>query len=166
MGHSQPIAARVLIYVNKVYASQYYDMINGRLTIRILPFSLPLLGWLVVIFWLSSQSEPPGSDTMLTAQWFWGQTDLVAHFIEYSVLSIMFCIALFSLEGIRRTNYVYLGAALFCLAVGIADEVLQSSVPGRSSSFFDLVADVLGAISTLGVLVFVKMIYRRCQLPR
>jgi VanZ like family len=72
--------------------------------------------------------------------------DKLAHFAYYGAIGALLAIAL----GRRW----FLGALLFVALLGALDEWNQFYIPGRQSSFFDWLADVLGA-------VFALYLYRR-----
>lgn len=76
--------------------------------------------------------------------------DKLAHFAYYGAIAALLAIAL----GRRW----FLGALLFVALLGALDEWNQFYIPGRQSSFFDWLADVLGAVSALYV-------YRRWLVP-
>jgi hypothetical protein len=72
----------------------------------------------------------------------WGPPwDKVAHFAYYGAIAALLAIAL----GRRW----FLGALLFVALLGALDEWNQFYIPGRESSFFDWLADVLGAVAAL-----------------
>lgn len=72
----------------------------------------------------------------------WGAPwDKLAHFGYYGTIAALLAIAL----GRRW----FLGALLFVALLGALDEWNQFYIPGRESSFFDWLADVLGAVSAL-----------------
>jgi hypothetical protein len=72
--------------------------------------------------------------------------DKFAHIAAYGILAI----TVFHAFGprIRRLNPRWLTATviLFCVLYGVSDEYHQSFVPGRTPSFFDLLADGFGAV--------------------
>lgn len=90
------------------------------------------VAWVVGLFALSSWSVGDGG---LDFWWRFPHDDKVAHGLLYAVLGGLLRIATGSL------------AATLALAgaVGLADELLQSTVPGRSADPLDWVADVGGA---------------------
>jgi VanZ family protein len=98
-----------------------------------------------IIFFLSSR---PGDSIHLPDI---ADLDKILHSLVYGVLALA---ALFAVpEHKYQTNpfRTSLLVVLFCLLYGISDEFHQSFVPGRFPSFFDLVADTVGA----AVVVFV-----------
>ena len=72
----------------------------------------------------------------LSAPW-----DKAAHFLYYGAIGALMAHAL----GRRW----YWGALLAVALLGALDEWNQFSIPGRQSSFFDWLADVLGALTSI-----------------
>ena len=70
-------------------------------------------------------------------------SDKVAHFGEYLVLSAML-VVVFSAKFSRRV--AILGAVIFASTFGVFDEIHQSFVPNRDSSYLDMLADCCGSI--------------------
>lgn len=100
---------------------------------------VPVLLYVAFILWLSSAPRPiPGIR-------YFPWMDKVVHVVEYGPLGGLLA------RAWRRSSpswpwrwvqgFGFLGAAL----VGFIDERLQASVPGRISSPWDLVMDLLGA---------------------
>ncbi len=97
---------------------------------------LPLLLWMGLIFFFSSQSSLPGP------QEFWLDFLLhkIAHIIVYAVLYILMYRAI-NVKHISRNWWLPL---LFSLIYAMSDEFHQSFVPGRVSNWRDLGYDGLG----------------------
>ncbi len=109
----------------------------------------PLILWMGLIFYLSSQSSFPIRPTGI-----WDMIDdYVAHVALYAVLGGL-AFRAFHAEGISPKQAAWM-ALVFCVAYGVSDEWHQSFVPNRTPSVLDLVADTLGA----GLAVW--MAYRR-----
>jgi VanZ family protein len=70
-----------------------------------------------------------------------------AHVVAYGVLAAAALLAMCGVRPLRRVDAVI--AVAITVAYGLVDELHQSLVPGRVSSFMDLAADAAGA--TLGV---------------
>jgi VanZ family protein len=93
-----------------------------------------------MIFYLSHQ---PGDSAKLPQ--FVG-IDKLAHVIVYGILAGAF---LYSLQPFTHdSNYAVAAfvVVLFCILFGISDEFHQSFIPARNVSFWDVVADGLGAL--------------------
>ena len=87
---------------------------------------------MVVIFYLSSQSDP-GADIGPVLRVF-------AHAGEFAALASLWAWALAPAAGRRAVA----AAAAIALAYAITDEIHQSSVPGRDADPLDVVADAAG----------------------
>jgi VanZ family protein len=96
--------------------------------------ALAAVAWVVGLFVLSSWS--PGAGT-LDFRWRFPHDDKAVHALLYAVLGGLTRIA----TGRLATTLALAGA------VGVADELLQSTVPGRSADPLDWVADVAGAFA-------------------
>ena len=98
-----------------------------------------------IIFFLSHQ---PG-DFVQLPQFF--EIDKFAHLIAYGCLAGTF---LYGLQPFLNTyNNKFVAAiivVLLCVLFGISDEFHQSFIPGRSVSFWDVVADGFGAVLVVG----------------
>ncbi len=101
-------------------------------------YRLLALLWMAIIFYLSSQSQLPITDT------FDGQ-DKVTHFLAYALLAFLTARGLGSWQGGLSGRQV-VGVALFVTLYGASDELHQMTVPGRDASVWDLCADSLGGI--------------------
>jgi len=101
----------------------------------------PVVVYAVMIIGVSSI---PGSS--LSVDWIWSW-DKLLHACEYSVLGALLARAL----CMRLAPWVAFPLAVICAAAfGACDEWYQTSVPGRTGTPFDAVADLVGA--TLGAL--------------
>jgi hypothetical protein len=94
--------------------------------------ALAALVWAAGLFTLSSWSV---GDAALDFWWRFPHDDKVVHTMLYAVLG-----------GLLRVATGRVGAAAAIAgAVGAADELWQSTIPGRSADPLDWLADVLGA---------------------
>lgn len=107
---------------------------------------LAFLGYLGVIFYLSSLSSVPVPE-------LFPQIDKVIHLTAYLILGFLSRNAFDSI-GIKLGTWPFLVAALY----GVSDEYHQSFVPGRDCSLYDWIADCAGCV--LGV-YFVFPVIRR-----
>ena len=101
---------------------------------RFLAFA-PALAWALTILWLGSQPS-------LSSPVDFPLVDKVGHLGMFGVLGILLAFGLHR-AGVRASIAWPL---LFGIAVGALDELHQRSVPGRSSDWRDLVADVAGCV--------------------
>lgn len=104
----------------------------GSRALRWLPAAL----WALLIFSLSSQSTLPSPKIV--------DFDKLMHFGAFAVQGALVALAL-TRPGERLSQRLAVVAAAIAALYGAADEFHQAFVPGRQSSGFDLVADVLGA---------------------
>lgn len=96
--------------------------------------ALPAVAWAAGVWWLSSRSDPPGSGLLDIPH-----LDKVAHAGLFFVQAV-----LLRLAGLRVVPTLLVASGL-----GVADELHQATVPGRTPDVADLAADVAGAV--LGV---------------
>jgi len=105
----------------------------------------PVLAVMAVIFWLSSLSQPFGSDP----GWFDEVIGVTGHFGEYGLLALAWRWAL-------RRQWPDLGHAAWIalaltLAFALSDEFHQTFVPGRFADPMDIFTDLAGAVTALGL---------------
>tara|TARA_B110000003_G_scaffold226516_1_gene227511 strand:- start:610 stop:957 length:348 start_codon:yes stop_codon:yes gene_type:complete len=70
--------------------------------------------------------------------------DKIIHFIEYAIWGIL---------GVRSNYKIFNSVNIFVLLFGlifcVLDELYQSTIPGRDSSIYDVIADFIGIFSSL-----------------
>ncbi len=104
---------------------------------------LPLIGWMVLIFALSSRSTLIEIEDDAGEKLFYK----ISHIIAYAMLAWLWWRAL-SLE--RRTGWPALfGALILSVLYAISDEVHQSFVPGRYPGLYDVLFDISGALAMI-----------------
>ena len=106
---------------------------------------LPLIAYLVLIFTLSSMQRLRPPFGFLNA-------DKVIHMSEYAVLGWLTGRALHTVprfEGIAISGLLAIAVGA---TVGMADELYQSTIPGREASILDWSADFMGV--TLSQIVY------------
>lgn len=101
----------------------------------------PLCGYAGLIFYLSSQPHPEEDLPSFVGLF----SDKVLHGIEYAVLGGLCYRALRWGTNESWGSAALPLAVLFASLYGISDEVHQSFVPFRESSWLDWVADTIGA---------------------
>jgi VanZ family protein len=107
------------------------------------------LSYMSIIFLLSSLSypkQPFPSEPYIP---------VIEHIIEYAVLGFLLSIALKKGSGRLQKRMVLL-AILLAAVYGISDEVHQFFVPGRTASFYDVLADSVGAVMGSAVRILLK----------
>ncbi len=118
---------------------------------------MPLIGWVVMIFGLSSVPS------LSTDTEFPRGFDKVAHFFEYAVLVILVHRGL-SYETGARGVVTFVIVAATCIGVAGLDELYQSFIPGRDSSIMDIVADTSGiALGTVAAVLMVVRLKKKAE---
>ncbi|MDZ7707137.1 MAG: VanZ family protein [Trueperaceae bacterium] len=92
---------------------------------------VPAVAWAAGVWWLSSRSDPPGSGLLDLPQ-----LDKVGHAGLFFVQTV-----LLRLAGLRVVPALLVAAGL-----GVADELHQGAVPGRTPQLADFAADLAGAV--------------------
>ena len=108
----------------------------------LLTHGLPVLAYVALIFVISAQPnlKPPLQ---------FDNSDKLYHLAEYGGLGLLLARAIRATG--RFAHGVHAGLAALCVGIVIAtaDEMFQSTVPGRIASGFDLMADTLGLIAAV-----------------
>ncbi|HIA13529.1 MAG TPA: antibiotic resistance protein VanZ [Nitrospirales bacterium] len=119
---------------------------------------LVFLGYATVIFYLSSQSEPP----RLPFPVFPG-LDKIVHACEFGLFGLVVFWAVgcsFQTLSVRSKGIV---SVVISVLYGVSDEIHQTFVPMRLGDPFDVLADAAGAV---GVLIAFRIIHgSRCDGP-
>ena len=107
---------------------------------------LPVLLYITIIIVLSAQPflRPPIE---------FRESDKLYHLLEYLGLGLLLARATRASAGAWRPLTVALLATSCGILVGTSDEYLQSFIPGRDSSGYDLLADTAG-------LALAQIVYR------
>ena len=105
------------------------------MNLRIWLFRALTLGWMALIFFLSSQPDVPAPE-------LFSQQDKVAHLLVFGVLGLLLAFAL-TPPAAASWRRVLLITALVTV-YGITDELHQYFVPGREASALDVLADGVG----------------------
>ncbi|UCE66861.1 MAG: VanZ family protein [Candidatus Zixiibacteriota bacterium] len=108
------------------------------------PF-IPAMLWAVMIFIVSSIPD------LSTPSLGFKFTDKMAHFGEFFFLGLLVTHA-FSKWNISPVKVFWISACVSGL-YGVMDEFHQLFVPGRQTDGFDMLADILGAVSASGIYV-------------
>lgn len=109
-----------------------------------------MLAVMGTIFFLSHQ---PGETLLLPDV---PDIDKLLHSLAYGVLAATTLYAVSKSSTGRypgRTGALVIG---FCLAYGLSDEFHQSFIPGRLPSFWDVGADLLGAVVVVSIWLYLK----------
>lgn len=110
---------------------------------------MPLLIYWIILFILTSLPSNKLPEI--------GLSDKIEHFGAYLVLSFLLNMAFRFQKKIKlfseRPN---LYSFLFVFIYGIFDEIHQAFIPGRYCDLFDLIADTIGAILGLIIILFLS----------
>lgn len=106
---------------------------------------LPVLLWMGIIFYLSSQTEKNLKSLFpFLDQFDWG------HYVAYFVLAALFFFAM----NYPRKRLTKVVIVILCLFYGVTDEFHQSFVAGRTPDVFDLLNDTIGATLAMILALF------------
>ncbi|MFL5318973.1 MAG: VanZ family protein [Myxococcaceae bacterium] len=119
---------------------------------RFAVYALPILFWMGLIFFLSSQSKLPTPNV--------SHFDKFAHAGVYGLLGLLLARALRG-YGVSPKSAVIIGI-IAASCYGASDEIHQIYTPGRTPDVFDWVADTFGA--SLGAAFWYALYTRRPQL--
>lgn len=115
----------------------------------------PVCAYAALIFFLSSQSHPEDN----LPAFLFDFSDKVVHGIEYAVLGMLCYRALRGGSVVSWRQHVIPMAILLASLYGASDEIHQSFVPFRDSSWLDWVADTIGA--AIGILAIHRVAHVR-----
>lgn len=114
-------------------------------------FKIAFYVWVVILFTLTSipKLQSPLDDSL--------NIDKLAHFIVYMIFAYLF------MKMFEQDQYIQKLKLLSILAViiPIFDELHQIPIPGRSFSYFDILADFLGFLT---VIIYFKIKLKRSKL--
>lgn len=114
----------------------------------------------MVVLWLSSSRTPtPRPPSVQRALLHNG-----AHVVAYCALGAAWLLALLPSEGARLaavSRRVIAAALALSVGYGVVDELHQSFVPGRHSSFWDVLCDALGAVLAVLLVLWIVSGERR-----
>ncbi len=86
-----------------------------------------------------------------------GLSDKVNHLMAYFVLSVLVYLTLiFQRKSSFLFNYAPVATLIISTFYGIADELHQMLIPGRSAEVLDWVADAFGAVLGILLVYFLK----------
>ena len=123
-------------------------MIQDSKLYRLTWYWIPTLGYCIVIFGLSSSSKA------VTIPSFYG-ADKVLHGIEYAILGLLLARSIFSSKPRFSNRSLIVLIVTLATLYGISDEIHQAFVPGRTASFWDVLAD--GSGSLIGAFFYLRI---------
>jgi len=104
----------------------------------LLYYWLPLIAWMGIIFWSSSQAQPID----LPESWLEELVGKAGHVIGYAGLGLLWRRAL---AAHRLTSEPQMLAFVLTVLYAISDEYHQTFVPGRNGTPVDVLIDAAGA---------------------
>ena len=105
---------------------------------------IPMICIMGIIFYLS---HLPGDAVRLP---LFPGIDKLAHVFAYGCLAGTFLYSLQPYIHNSNRSVIAVVVVMFCIIWGIGDEFHQSFIPGRSVSYWDVVADGVGAFLVVG----------------
>ncbi len=124
---------------------------------------VPLLVWASLISALSSIAastlDSASASVDRTTSTSFLTNPRFVHPAEYAVLAIL-VVRVVGAYAFRRGALLWITAMAITVVYGVADELHQSFVPGRSSSLNDVGFDALGALGGLVVAAAIAMVSR------
>jgi len=119
-------------------------------------YGFATLVWSTVILWASLTPDPPGR------QFFdipFG--DKMVHFAGYALLCWLAAMSLRKAARHYRTGTLIAVPLTFSLVFGILNELIQTSIGGRSYESSDIIANTLGAVSVQAVFMYMQLRSKR-----
>lgn len=110
---------------------------------------LPVFIDAALIFYFSSLPVPPLIIEIIPETLIW-------HMIEYAILSFLLFRALNNTNSTVLRNNSTLLAITIATLYGVIDEAHQLFVPGRTFSYYDMIADFIGSSFILTKMLFLK----------
>lgn len=98
------------------------------------------------IFFFSSQSSVPGTGEI-------SFLPVVYHFVVFFLFGFFLLIAIKGNKKLKISHIIF--ALIFSIIYAVSDEFHQSFVPGRDSSFRDILIDIAGIVLALLVSVYI-----------
>lgn len=124
------------------------------------PAALLTLSYCSLIFWLSSQPDPP------VVSGLFPHFDKVQHVIAFGLLTALVATGMLRSERRHPLARLFWAPLLFTISFGLVDEAHQHFVPGRHVDPFDIVANSTGAFLAQAALLRGLYGYRLDQLFR
>ena len=124
------------------------------------PAALLTLSYCSLIFWLSSQPDPP------VVSGLFPHFDKVQHVIAFGLLTALVATGMLRSAWRHPPARLFWVPLLFTVGFGLVDEVHQHFVPGRHVDPLDIVANSAGALLAQAVLLRGVYGYRLDQLFR
>ena len=126
----------------------------GQRTRNIVLYWLPLILWMAVIYWLSAQPKLPHPARKLGLSDY--LFDYSAHAFTFGFLAILAWRVITVYPSVLPNALVSspsLSTAAFAATYALCDEIHQIFVPGRWATLRDWLADLVGILMAVGLLI-------------
>ncbi len=120
--------------------------------VLLLQYHLPVILYALTIITISSWSH------LKTPQIRFLAFDKIAHFFEYAIFAFLAVRSFSHISQKITKNSAFLLTGLFIVIFALFDEYFVQSLSRRTSSVYDVLADVVGAFLLLGVLWYKEKI--------
>jgi VanZ family protein len=104
---------------------------------------LSLASMVVLVAMIFIGGEQPGAGALFAPPW-----DKVVHVLVYGSIAV--------LAGLAFPRLSRVGVLLVVAAIGGCDELHQAFLPGREAGLPDLLADIIGAVAFLPILILLR----------
>jgi len=164
----------LLVYTTLGVVPGVWDFIDGLLGGNgafVVMALLVAAGLVVLLHMVFIKKERDAKEYLLFMLFLWAYLALgkiarmpveKVHMIEYSILGFMAYNALkIDLDRYEWKLYIY--GAVFCLVIGVVDEVIQGILPNRVFDFRDIFINVVSSFTVLAVIRF--NILKKSQKP-
>ncbi len=126
-------------------------MINKKTCILIVPVVI----YSALIYYLSNQSRLPMPDIGILG---W---DKLMHFVAYFIYGICMQLAVIASLVKKSEKYQIFIVVLLSSLFAFSDEIHQSFVPGRDADIYDVLADLLGILTSMLLFKRTEQIVKR-----
>jgi len=139
---------------------------------RIMKYWLPSLLWMIFIFPAGNRvlSSPILYRVIVSLmEWLWPNITFeiielcytvvrkLLHIVEYGILAFLLFRSFRGSSQLRWKFQWALYASLIAMCYAILDEILQSFIPSRNGSLFDVLMDGIGVIFCLGIIYLINL---------
>ncbi len=126
-------------------------------TTSTLDYRIPFFIWMAVILSVSSIPEPTLQKVGFSVK------DYLAHGVEYSILGFL-SLRLVRAEG-KKLPWSWLLVVLVAFCMGAVDETYQRLIPGRTPSWSDFAADLVGSLAGAWIAIVYYALTARLRTP-
>ena len=120
---------------------------------HIIKYWLPLIVYLIIIFYISSLQNPGISFSEKTGVRLYNISNYIYHTIEFGLLSFLFWRALKNSSYEHPQTYTIILSTTYA----ISDELHQLFVPTRLFSLLDISFDIIGILSVQSIISIIYL---------